>query len=97
MAAKKSANAASKSTRRGSTTKMSVDDANDLEALSFEDAMSQLETMIERIESGEVGLEESLEQYERGIALFRRCQQILSQAEQRFEKLKIDDADDESS
>ncbi len=59
--------------------------------LSFENAMEDLDTMIERIESGEIGLEESLNEYERGMALFGHCRSILKQAEQRFEKLRIKD------
>jgi len=59
--------------------------------LSFEEAIANLEKMIERIESGETGLEESLTEYERGIALYRHCRDILNKAEQRFEKLRFDD------
>lgn len=64
--------------------------------LSFEEAITNLEEMIERIESGETGLEESLTEYERGIALYRHCRDILNKAEQRFEKLKFEDDDTES-
>ena len=62
--------------------------------LSFEEAMGDLEQMIERIESGAVGLEESLQEYERGIELFRHCRSILNQAEQRFEKLRLMETND---
>lgn len=68
--------------------------AGDLSSLTFEDAMGKLEAMIEQIESGEIGLEESLREYENGLRLFRHCRSILDRAEQRFEKLRLADGDD---
>ncbi len=59
----------------------------------FEEAVEQLEGIIDRIESGEIGLEESIEHYERGVALFNRCRAILEQAEQRIEELTPSDED----
>ena len=43
--------------------------------------------------AGESGLEESLAQYERGVALIKRCRSVLQRAEQRVEHLKIDGED----
>lgn len=57
------------------------------EPLSFEQSIEQIEQIIARIESGEVGLEKSIAEYERGVALIRRCREILEQAEQRVETL----------
>lgn len=54
---------------------------------SFEEALEQLEAIIERIEQGKVGLEVALAEYERGVALVRRCRDILTSAEQRVEEL----------
>lgn len=54
---------------------------------SFEDLLAQLEDIIHRVESGEVGLERSISEYERGVGLVRRCRDILSQAEQKVEEL----------
>lgn len=54
---------------------------------SFEQALEQLEAIIERIERGEVGLERSLAEYERGVELIKRCRGILKHAEQRVEDL----------
>lgn len=54
---------------------------------SFEDTLSELEALVERMESGELSLEESLGAFERGIALTRRCQEALQAAEQRVEIL----------
>jgi len=49
--------------------------------------MAQVEAIIERIEGGEIGLEESIASYERGVELLRRCRAALEQAEQRVEDL----------
>ena len=47
------------------------------EDLSFEQALESLEALIERVESGEIGLEEAITQYERGAALVKRCRSVL--------------------
>jgi len=61
---------------------------------TFEAAQQELESLIERIEGGEVGLEESMVAYERGLALLQHCKAILDQAEQKFTDLtdKVKDA-----
>lgn len=56
-------------------------------ALSFEEAVGELESIVERIESGAIGLEASIDAYERGIRLRDRCNAILAQAEQRIDDL----------
>lgn len=56
-------------------------------SLGFEDAMSELETLVTELESGEQSLEESLAQFERGISLTRHCQQSLKNAEQKVQVL----------
>ena len=53
----------------------------------FEDALQELESLVENLERGELSLEESLRQFERGIQLARQCQQSLAQAEQRVQVL----------
>lgn len=58
--------------------------------LSFEDALTQVESIIESIEAGEIGLEKSLSEYERGVRLIKRCRDVLSHAEQRIEMLTKD-------
>jgi exodeoxyribonuclease VII small subunit len=60
--------------------------ANPEPSLSFEDALGQLEAIIEKIERG-VGLEEAIGEYERGVTLIRRCKDILQKAEQRVDEL----------
>jgi len=56
-------------------------------APDFEHALEELEGLVERLERGELSLEESLAQFERGIELTRACQQALADAEQRIEVL----------
>jgi exodeoxyribonuclease VII small subunit len=55
--------------------------------LNFEEALSELETLVERMEQGELSLEESLRTFERGVELTRACQQALDEAQQRVEVL----------
>lgn len=57
-------------------------------ALTYEQAVAELETLIDRMESGETPLEESLADYERGVGLLKRCREIITQAEQKIEYLK---------
>lgn len=58
------------------------------ENLSFEDALTRLEEIVQHIESGDVGLEQAITEYEQGMALVRRCKDVLARAEQRVEELK---------
>lgn len=57
------------------------------QAMTYEEAVKQLESILEKIESGEIGLEASIQEYERGVGLIKRCRSILDQAEQRIEHL----------
>ena len=63
---------------------------SDVNKLSFEQAIDQLETIVKRLEEGKVPLEESVAIYERGEALKRRCEELLRQAEARVEKITLD-------
>lgn len=54
---------------------------------SFEKDLQNLEKLVEKLEQGEMPLEDALEQFERGIALTRRCQQALQAAEQKVQIL----------
>lgn len=56
--------------------------------LSFEESLAQLEAIIAEIEQGKIGLEDSIERYEQGMKLLRRCRQILAEAELRIQKLQ---------
>ena len=53
----------------------------------FEKSLTQLEKIVSRMEAGELGLEDSLEQFEKGIELARNCQDTLANAELRVEQL----------
>lgn len=55
--------------------------------LSFEQAIKQLEETVSRLESGELGLEESLAEFEKGMSFVRICKQKLDEAETRIAKL----------
>ena len=57
------------------------------ETASFEEALSELEALVERMESGDLTLEESLAAFEQGISLTRHCQEALQVAEQKVEIL----------
>ncbi|GJM18668.1 MAG: hypothetical protein DHS20C14_08810 [Phycisphaeraceae bacterium] len=65
------------------------DDAPAPDALSYEDAVDALEAIVEKIESGEIGLGESMAEYERGVALIARCRAVLDQAEQKITELDL--------
>lgn len=58
--------------------------------INFEDAMSELENIVESMEQGDISLEESLAAFERGITLTRNCQSTLLAAEQKIQKLTKD-------
>jgi exodeoxyribonuclease VII small subunit len=53
----------------------------------FEASLAELEGIVEKLEQGELSLEESLQQFERGVQLTRLCQTALTQAEQKVEIL----------
>ena len=61
----------------------------DVGTLSFEVALKQLEEIVTKLERGDVPLEESIAIYERGEALKKRCEALLAQAEERVEKIRV--------
>jgi exodeoxyribonuclease VII small subunit len=69
---------------------MSKDDKNaDIAKLTFEQALKQLEEIVQRLEKGQVDLEDSIAIYERGTALKAHCEAKLRDAEARIEKIVI--------
>jgi len=56
--------------------------------LNFEEALKQLETIAGQIERGTIGLEESIDKYEEGMALVKQCRDILSKAELKIQQLQ---------
>jgi exodeoxyribonuclease VII small subunit len=76
---------------------------NDLEDVSFESALAELEGLVEKMETGELSLEQSLAAFERGVRLTRHCQAALQAAELKvkvltesgeLEDLDVDSLDD---
>jgi exodeoxyribonuclease VII small subunit len=55
--------------------------------MSFEQALAQLEKLVDDLESGELSLEDSIKAFEKGIELSRLCRQKLEKAEDRVRKL----------
>jgi exodeoxyribonuclease VII small subunit len=64
---------------------------NKLEELSYEQAFSELEYIIQELESGAKTLEESLAFFERGQALLKHCSTLLDQAELKIQQLTTED------
>jgi exodeoxyribonuclease VII small subunit len=62
----------------------------------FETSLGELESIVERMEGGELSLDESLGSFERGIALYRDCEKALKQAELRVQQL-LDPNDPDSA
>tara|TARA_R110002020_G_scaffold110627_17_gene255553 strand:+ start:6119 stop:6364 length:246 start_codon:yes stop_codon:yes gene_type:complete len=67
-----------------------MSEANEIPALSFEQAVAELERIVEQLERGDVPLDKSIEIYERGEALKAHCEKLLSAAEKRIEKIRLD-------
>ena len=65
---------------------------NDISKLSFEEAIKELGSIVGKIEQGEIPLQDSLTQYERGMSLIQHCQAILKKAEKRIEKISQPEA-----
>ncbi len=64
--------------------------ATDKQDLSFEQALEGLTTMVEKLESGKLSLEESVAAFEEGVKLSRQCEALLDNAEQRLNILDQD-------
>ncbi|MEJ5314983.1 MULTISPECIES: exodeoxyribonuclease VII small subunit [Anaerolinea] len=64
-----------------------MEPSHDFETLSFEDAMRELEAILEKLETAQPSLEETLSLYERGQALAKHCATLLEQAEVRIQML----------
>lgn len=67
-----------------------------IDEMSFEEAMAELEAVVQKLESGRAPLEESIDLYERGAALKTRCEARLKDAELRVRKI-IQGADGEAT
>ena len=66
---------------------MSESDPDRIDSLSFEEALAQLEEIVQTLERGEVSLEDSIDLYERGAALRELCTRKLNEAKMRIERV----------
>jgi exodeoxyribonuclease VII small subunit len=62
---------------------------DELAAMSFEDALAELEQIVRRLEAGQVKLDEAILCYERGAQLKQHCERKLNEAQQRVERIVI--------
>jgi len=62
---------------------------SDIAAMSFEDALAELEQIVRRLEAGQVKLDEAIQCYERGAQLKSHCEQKLNEAQQRVDRIVI--------
>jgi exodeoxyribonuclease VII small subunit len=58
-------------------------------AMSFEDALAELEGIVRRLEGGQVKLDDAIQSYERGAQLKRHCEKKLNEAQQRVDRIVI--------
>ncbi len=65
---------------------------NDIAGLSFEKALAELEEIVRKLEEGQVALEESIALYERGAALKAHCEAKLKAAQEKIEKIVVDES-----
>jgi exodeoxyribonuclease VII small subunit len=63
--------------------------AKDITALSFEDALRELEAIVQQLERGQVKLDEAIASYERGALLKRHCEQKLAEAKMKVDKIML--------
>ena len=61
----------------------------DIAAMTFEDALAELEGIVRRLEGGQVRLDDAIQSYERGAQLKRHCEQKLSEAQQRVDRIVV--------
>jgi exodeoxyribonuclease VII small subunit len=66
--------------------------ARAIKQLKFEEAMRRLDEIVAAMESGQIGIEESLACYEEAMQLAARCREVLDQAELRIQKIQLDAA-----
>lgn len=61
----------------------------DISNLTFEEALEELENIVEQLEGGDVPLDQSIATYERGEKLKRHCAGLLQKAEERIQKIRL--------
>ncbi len=70
---------------------------DDIGELGFEESIKELTNIVRKIEQGQIPLQDSLEQYEKGMSLIKQCRTILEKAEKRIEKISEQDAKSQES
>jgi exodeoxyribonuclease VII small subunit len=68
---------------------MADDGDDEIAKMSFETALSELETIVARLEEGKIGLEDAIATYERGEKLKSHCEKMLKSAEARIERITL--------
>jgi len=68
---------------------MMADSKTSLTGMSFEAALTELETIVKNLETGKTSLEESIDAYERGVSLKNHCESKLTEAKSRIEKIVV--------
>jgi exodeoxyribonuclease VII small subunit len=68
---------------------MSEKNHSDIDAMSFEQALAELEAIVSKLEKGEIGLEDSIDTYERGVLLKGHCERKLQDAQMKVERIKL--------
>jgi exodeoxyribonuclease VII small subunit len=66
-----------------------TEQSNTVEALSFEEALAELEQIVGRLESGQGSLDDAIKAYERGSDLKKHCQKKLDEARMKVEKIRL--------
>jgi exodeoxyribonuclease VII small subunit len=64
---------------------------NEIAEMTFEQALAELESVVTRLERGDVALDESIALYERGALLRKRCQDKLAEAEEKVSRITLGD------
>ena len=62
-----------------------------VDKMSFEEALTELESIVKSLENGDVALEDSIKSYERGIVLKKHCEGKLKEAQTKIEKISINE------
>lgn len=72
-------------------TEPSAGQAAQIDDMSFEDALRELEQIVEKLEQGQGSLDDAIAAYERGAALKKHCQRKLEEARLKVDKIRLDE------
>lgn len=76
---------------KSGTIILAMTQTQDIKDMSFEDALGELETIVRNLETGNTKLDESINAYERGVALKKHCENRLDNARLKIEKISLDE------